>query len=93
MLFAADVPDLSMMRLAVYLVGLVLVLAAVWLLLTQTAIAAFIPMTLIVVAMLLILGFGVMRGAEAPPPAVMGGPGVVEERVVEERPVYRRRWW
>ncbi|MCA1814247.1 MAG: hypothetical protein LC624_09915 [Halobacteriales archaeon] len=52
-----------MMRFAVYLVGLLLVLAAIWVLLTQTGLAAIVPVGVIAVALLVLLGVGIMRGA------------------------------
>jgi uncharacterized membrane protein len=52
-----------MIRFGVYLVGLVLVLAAIWVLLTQTGLAAIVPVGIIAVALLILLGIGIMRGA------------------------------
>lgn len=52
-----------MMRFAVYLVGLLLVLVAIWVLLTQTGVTAVVGTGVIAVALLIVLGLGIMRGA------------------------------
>lgn len=84
-------------RVGVYFLGLVLVLLGVWLFLTQTGISAFIPMSLVLIALLLIVGVAVMRASHV-------GEHAVVEREVVDRPVHggpvvrddvphRRRWW
>jgi hypothetical protein len=50
-----------MVRALVYLLGLVVVLVAVWLLLTQTFVAAVLPFGIAVVVLLILLGIGLMR--------------------------------
>jgi len=52
-----------MMRFGVYLVGLALVVVAVWVLLVSLNVTAIVPATLIAVVLLLLLGLGVMHGA------------------------------
>lgn len=47
-----------------YLVGLALVAAAVWMFFFQAGIDQWIPVSLAVVAILLIVGVGLMRGAD-----------------------------
>lgn len=85
-----------MMRFAVYLVGLVLVIAALWMLAVQTGISAIVPLSLIAVAILLVLGLGVMKGASA-----INEPIHAREVIEDRRPPttrttevveHRRRW-
>jgi uncharacterized protein (DUF58 family) len=71
-----------MLRFGVYLVGLLLVLVAVYVLLTQTGLAAILPAGLIAVALLLLLGIGLMR---APPDLHHDHHDHVEGEVVETR--------
>lgn len=51
------------LRFAVYLVGLLIVLAAVYLLLTTTGVTAYVPVAILAVALLLLLGLGLMGAA------------------------------
>lgn len=78
-----------MARIAIYLVGLVLVLAALWLLVTETGLAAVVPFSLLAIGLLLILGLGIIGAARTVP-----AERYVEHEVVD-RPVteYRRTWW
>jgi thiol:disulfide interchange protein len=52
-------------RLAVYLVGLILVVAAVWVFLTQTAPGRQVPPGLALAIILLLVGIGVMASARS----------------------------
>jgi peptidoglycan/LPS O-acetylase OafA/YrhL len=52
-------------RLAIYLVGLVVVVAGVWVLLTQTPFGRGIPASVVLAVMLLLVGIGVMAAARS----------------------------
>jgi thiol:disulfide interchange protein len=52
-------------RLAIYLVGLVIVVAAVWVFLTQTAVGRSVPAGLALAIILLLVGIGVMASARS----------------------------
>jgi hypothetical protein len=86
-----------MMRLAIYLVGLAIVAASVWL--AGTAFGAFLPVTLIAAVVLLVLGLGVIGAAymvidrpivvrDAFSEPLPRGP-FTRERIIDERPVRR----
>lgn len=68
------------MRFGVYIAGLLLVLVAVYLLLTQTGLSAVIPVGLIAIALLLLLGFGIMRAAHTVDEHPIEGREIVETR-------------
>src|ERR1051325_2904093 len=90
-----DHPAMGTARLAIYLVGLVVVVAAVWVFLTQTSVGRSIPSGVALALILLLVGIGVMAGArslndrrvtsrvmhDAPP-----GPAVVERHYAYDRP-------
>lgn len=72
-----------MLRFGIYLVGLLLVLAAVWVLFTMTGVSDFVPLAVLAVVMLALLGIGVMRAAhtvDEHPPHPAAGREVVETR-------------
>ncbi|HVL47486.1 MAG TPA: hypothetical protein VM889_02920 [Candidatus Thermoplasmatota archaeon] len=50
--------------LVVYMIGLVIVLAGVWVLFTQTSLGAFIPPAVVVAVLLLIVGIAVMASSD-----------------------------
>lgn len=52
-------------RLAVYLIGLLAVVAAAWILLTQTPLGESIPSGIAIAIILLIVGIGVMASAKS----------------------------
>jgi thiol:disulfide interchange protein len=52
-------------RLAIYLVGLVVVVAAVWVFLTQTAVGRSVPAGMALAIILLLVGIGVMASARS----------------------------
>jgi hypothetical protein len=52
-------------RLAVYLIGLLLVVAAAWVFLTQTPVGRQVPASLALVLILLLVGIGVMAAANS----------------------------
>lgn len=52
-------------RLALYMLGLIIVVAAAWIFLTQTPIADDIPVGVSLALVLLLVGVGVMAGARA----------------------------
>src|SRR5438552_18315293 len=52
-------------RLAIYLVGLVVVVAAVWVFLTQTSVGRQVPAGLALAIILLLVGVGVMASARS----------------------------
>lgn len=88
-----------MIRLAIYLVGVIIIAAAVWL--AGAAFSAFLPLTLVAAVVLIVLGLGVIGAAymviERPlvvrdyaggyPP--YPGETTTKERVIEERPARR----
>lgn len=53
-----------MTKFAVYMIGLLLVVAAGYVLLTQTGVSAYVPAGIILVALLLLLGLGIMGGSQ-----------------------------
>ena len=53
-----------MRRFAVYLIGLALVLVALWSLLVIARVSDFVPLAIVAVVMLLLLGLGIMGGAK-----------------------------
>ena len=83
-------------RLAVYLVGLVLVVAAAWIFLTQTPVGQAIPSSIALVLILLLVGIGVMAAANSindtrtTRRVVHDGPGYVAPPVARG-PTYERR--
>lgn len=54
---------MNVARFGIYLVGLALVVGALWMLYFQTEISRWVPVTFLIVAVLLVLGFGVMAGS------------------------------
>lgn len=64
-------------KLAIYLVGLVIVVTAAWVFLTQTGVAASIPGGVAIALILLLVGVGVMAGARS-----------VDDRVERRRVTY-----
>lgn len=85
---------MGLSRMAVYLVGLVVVVAAVWVLLTQTQLGDVVPSGVALAIILLLVGIGVMASARSlndtrhVSRVVHDGPGVVAPppaRVVEDR--------
>jgi thiol:disulfide interchange protein len=56
---------MGLARLAVYLVGLVLVVAAAWVFLTQTEVGESIPQSIALAVILLLVGIGVMASAKS----------------------------
>ncbi|HVL88484.1 MAG TPA: hypothetical protein VM681_10855 [Candidatus Thermoplasmatota archaeon] len=64
-------------RLVVYLVGLGLVILAAWMLFFMTGLERWIPYTIAIVALVLIIGVAIMSAAGRIPPD--------DTRVVEER--------
>lgn len=73
--------------LAVYFVGLIVVLAAFWVLFTQTGLEEFIPMTVAIALVLLIVGIAVMASSDRFSPSRRAAVGTVvrEDRVVRDR--------
>ncbi|HEV8361002.1 MAG TPA: hypothetical protein VGR28_11160 [Candidatus Thermoplasmatota archaeon] len=53
-----------MLRFGVYLIGLALVLVALWTLLVIAKVTDFVPLAIIGVVMVLLLGLGIMSGAK-----------------------------
>lgn len=87
-------------RLAIYIVGLVAVVAAAWILLTQTELAAFVSSGVAIAIILLIVGIGVMASANS----IRDGhrtrrvvhetaPGGALDRDVEHETVVEERRW
>ena len=52
-----------MKRFAVYMIGLLIVVAALFVLITQTGLAQVIPLGILAAALVIILGIGVMSAA------------------------------
>lgn len=96
---AASLEDASMgaTRLAVYLVGLLVVVVAAWIFLTQTPVGTQIPSSLALVLILLLVGIGVMAAANSindtrtTRRVVREGTGYVAPPVAPPRPAYERR--
>lgn len=57
--------DMAFTRMAIYLVGLFIVVAAAWIFLTQTPVGASIPAGVALAIILLLVGIGVMAAARA----------------------------
>lgn len=53
-----------MLKFGIYIAGLLVLLAAVYVLLTQTGVSAFVPLAVIVVVLLALLGLGLMRATQ-----------------------------
>lgn len=70
--------------LVVYLIGLVLILAAVWVIFTQTELADYIPASVAVAVVLLIVGIAVMASSDRF--ATRGRTTTIEERHVSGPP-------
>lgn len=56
---------MGLARLAVYLVGVLLVVAAAWVFLTQTELGESIPASIALAVILLLVGIGVMASAKS----------------------------
>jgi fatty acid desaturase len=52
-----------MRQFAVYMVGLVVVLAAIWALLVYTGVSDIVPIGIVATVLVLLLGFGLMRAS------------------------------
>lgn len=68
-------------RMAIYLVGLFIVVAAAWIFLTQTPVGATIPAGVALAIILLLVGVGVMAAARA-----MDDGGFYRRRVTHDGP-------
>ena len=83
-------------RLAIYLVGLVVVVLATWIFLTQTPVGQAIPFGVALALILLLVGIGIMASASSINDArysrrvvrdnMGGGPGLTERRVYNTGP-------
>jgi len=69
-----------MIRFGIYLIGLLLVISAIWVLLTQTGLTAVAGTGVIAVALLILLGLGIMRGAGTIDEHPMNANEVIETR-------------
>ena len=56
-----------MRQFAIYMVGLLVVLAAVYVLLTMTGVSAVVPVGILAVVLLVLLGIGIMRASHTVP--------------------------
>lgn len=84
-------------RLAIHLVGLVVVVLAAWIFLTQTPVGKALPYSVALALILLLVGIGVMASASSINDARysrrvvrdnLGGPAVTERRVYNTGPAY-----